>query len=129
MSTFTKELTAVNDKALQLVTAAYNAALPAETEPLTDHEYLDKIISSALKSWQDEHIKIPASEFLLRFPAGKIDTIQELAAAGNTQLQGYIADLRTNAFVYTGSTLVRTGIGFLVSAGLLTQSEADVILA
>jgi hypothetical protein len=127
MSTFTKTLTTVNDKALALAAAAYNATLAQEVTPLTDHEYLDRVIGGALKSWQDQYIRIPASEFLLRFPAGKIDAIKA-ASASNQQLAAYVDELRANPYVYTGSTLVRGGIAMLVSGGLLTQAQADVIL-
>lgn len=127
MSTFTKTLTAVNDKALAFAAAKYNAG--SGSAPVTDLEYLDIFLSGELKSWQDQYIKIPASEFLLRFPAGKVDAIKALAEAGNTQLQAYVNDLKVAPFVYTGSTLVRGGIASLVKSGLLTQAQADVILA
>jgi hypothetical protein len=128
MSMYTKELTAVNDKALAIVTLLHNDGLPADVTPLTPHEYLSQVLDGVLKSWQDQHVRIPASEFLLRFPAGKIDTIKA-AAGNNPQLAAYIEELRANPWVYTGSTLVRTGIAMLVGAGLLTQAQADVILA
>ena len=128
MSTFLKTLTAVNDKALGIVTDLHNAGLQDGATPLTPHEYLAQMLDGVLKSWQDQHIKIPASDFLLRFPAGKIDAIKA-AAAGNAQLAAYIEELRINPWVYTGSTLVRGGIAMLVGAGLLTQAQADVILA
>jgi hypothetical protein len=127
MSTFTKVLTDVNDRALAAAAAEFNSTLPEDAEPLTDHQYLDRIVSGALKSWQDNFIRIPSSEFLLRFPAGKIDQIKA-AAAGNPQLAAYIEELRVNPFVYTGSDLVRGGIATLVAAGLLTQAQANVIL-
>lgn len=129
MSNFTKTLTEVNDKALAIVTALHNDTLPEGATPLTPHEYLSHVMDGVLKSWQDQHIRIPASEFLLRFPAGKVDQLKALAAGGNTQLQAYIEELRVNPWVYTGSTLVRGGVQFLVSGGLLTQEQANVILA
>jgi ABC-type Fe3+ transport system substrate-binding protein len=127
MSTFTKQLTAVNDAALAAANAAANAALPADAAPLTDHEYLGKVIDSVLKSYQDQYIRITSGEFVLRFPAAKLATIKA-AAAGNEQLAAYLREVETNPYVYTGSTHVRGGIAMLVSAGLLTQAEADVIL-
>lgn len=128
MSTFTKTLTTVNDRALEIVTNLHNAGLPEGSTPLTQHEYLSRILDGVLKSWQDQHIRIPASEFLLRFPPGKIDTIKA-AAATNTTLAAYIEELRVEPFVYTGSDKVRGGVALLVTAGILTQSQANVILA
>lgn len=128
MSTFQKTLTAVNDAALQAATDAHNAGLAPEATPLTPHEYLSLLLDGVLKSYQDQYIRITSGAFLLRFPAGKIDQIRA-AAAGNAQLADYIAQIEANPYVYTGSTLVRGGVAMLVSAGLLTQLQADVILA
>lgn len=128
MSTFTKTLTAVNDAALAAANAAANAALPEDATPLTDHEYLSKILDGVLKSWQDLHIRITSGEFVLRFPPAKIAAIKA-AAQSNEQLAAYLAEVEANPYVYTGSTHVRNGIATLVAAGLLTQAEADVILA
>jgi hypothetical protein len=128
MSTFTKTLTAVNDAAIAASNAAANAGLPEGATPQTDHEYLDACIDVMLKSWQDQYIRITSGAFLLRFPAGKIDAIKA-ASASNAQLAAYIAEVEANPYVYTGSTLVRGGIAMLVQSGLLTQAQADVILA
>lgn len=136
MSTFTKVLTEVNDAALAAANAAANAAIAAAhandpdyvPAPLTDHEYLSGMIDRVLKSYQDEYIRVTSGAFLLRFPAGKIDTIKA-AAQSNEQLAEYIAQVEANPYVYTGSTLVRGGIAMLVQSGLLTQAEADAILA
>jgi hypothetical protein len=127
MSTFTKQLTAVNDAALAAANAASNSSLPDGATPKTDHEYLSAMIDSVLKSYQDQYIRITSGEFVLRFPASKLATIKA-AAAGNEQLSAYLREVETNPYVYTGSTHVRSGIAMLVSAGLLTQAEADVIL-
>jgi len=129
MSTFTKTLTAVNDAALAAANAAANAALPDGATPLTDHEYLSAVLDGVLKSYQDQYIRLTSGAFLLRFPAGKVDQIKALAAAGNTDLADYIAEVEKAPYVYTGSTLVRGGIAMLVQSGLLTQAQADVILA
>lgn len=129
MSTFTKTLTDVNDKALAIVTELHNDTLPEGSTPLTPHQYLSQMLDGVLKSWQDQHIRITSGAFLLRFPAGKVDQLRSLAAAGNTQLAEYIAELEREPFVYTGSTKVRGGIAFLLANGLLTQAQADVILA
>lgn len=128
MSTFTKELTLVNDAALAAATAKANESLPEGDTPLTPHEYLSKLLDGVLKSYQDQYIKITGTAFLLRFPAGKIDAIKA-AAQQNPDLAAYVAELEAAPYVYTGSTLVRTGIASLVTAGLLTQAQADVILA
>jgi hypothetical protein len=128
MSTFAKQLTAVNDAALAAANAAANAALPEGSAPLTDHEYLSRMVDAVLKSYQDQYIKITSGEFVLRFPPAKLATIRS-AAASNQQLAAYIRDVESSPYVYTGSTLVQGGIAALVNAGLLTQSEADAILA
>jgi hypothetical protein len=128
MSTFTKQLTAVNDAALAAANAVANASLPDGATPLTDHEYLSAVLDGVLKSYQDQYSRLTSGAFLLRFPAGKIDQIKA-AAASNAQLAAYIAEVEANPYVYTGSTLVRGGIALLVQSGLLTQAQADVILA
>lgn len=134
MATFTKELTAVNEAGLAAAAAEYNNSndlslgKPADFVPLTPHQYLDLVVGKALKGMQDEHLRLTSGAFLLRFPPGKIDTIKA-AAASNAQIAEYIAEVEANPYVYTGSTLVRGGIAMLVQAGLLTQAQADVILA
>lgn len=134
MATFTKELTAVNEAGLAAAAAEYNNSndlslgKPADFVPLTPRQYLDLVVGKALKGMQDEHLRLTSGAFLLRFPPGKIDTIKA-AAASNAQLAEYIAEVEANPYVYTGSTLVRGGIAMLVQAGLLTQAQADVILA
>lgn len=128
MSTFTKTLTPVNDAALAAANAAANAALPQGATHLTDHEYLSAALDGVLTSYQDQYIRITSGAFLLRFPAGKIDQIKA-AAASNAQRTAYIAEVEAKPYVYTGGTLVRGGIAVLVQSGLLTQTQADVILA
>jgi hypothetical protein len=128
MTVFTKTLTAVNQAALAAANAASNAALPPEATPLTDLEYLNKVVDSVLKSYQDTYIKITSGEFVLRFPPAKLTAIKA-AAAQNPALAAYLREVEANPYVYTGSTHVRTGIAMLVQAGLLTSAEADAVLA
>lgn len=135
MSTFTKELTDVNDSSLAGAAEAYNASgdlslgKPADFVPLTTHEYLDREIDRLiLKPAQDQYLRITSGAFLLRFPPGKIDQIK-LLAQSNAQLAEYIDEVEANPYVYIGSTLVRGGIATLVSANLITQNQANVILA
>lgn len=123
-----KDFSPVQDASLAAANAAANAALPADATPLTDDEYWDKVTDSVLKSYQDTYIKITSGEFVLRFPTSKLAAIKA-AALQDPELAAYMREVETNPYVYTGSTHVRGGIAMLVSAGLLTQAEADVILA
>lgn len=133
MGTFSKTLTDVNELALEKAAEAYNASndlslgKPDNFVPLAPHEYLSHEIDRLLKRFQDDHLRIPSGDFVLRFTPAEIGAIMA-ARQQSPQLDAYLTELTAAPLVYTGSALVRAGMASLVQAGLITQARHDEIL-
>ncbi len=71
---------------------------------------------------------VSPQQFTRRFPAAKYPLI--LAAAEQSpELAAYLDRLDSADAVWLGSPETQAGIASLVAAGLLTQAEADAVLA
>lgn len=64
----------------------------------------------------------------IRVTAGAYATIVA-ASAQSPELQAYLARLDAEPRVWLGSDETIAGVGALVAAGLLTQEQADALLA
>ncbi len=120
----------VQDKALQKLAEKHNAGLPAGHDPAHEIDgrgYLQMVIGQALTSYVAQALSIPSAQFVLRFTPAEIGAIMS-ARQQSTQLDAYLHELTAAPLVYTGSTLVRSGMASLVQAGLLTQARHDEIL-
>jgi hypothetical protein len=71
---------------------------------------------------------IPTAAFMRRIPPDKYAAIIA-AAEQSPQLSAYLARLDEVTRVRLGSAETISGVAALVAAGLLTQSEADAVLA
>ena len=109
--------------------AAYNANLPEEAQ-LTNEQYLQFVLNPVLDSYVAQYAQpnISRTEFLRRIPADKRIAIRQ-AATQSAALADYLALLDATPEVNLTDLDTIGGIHALVAAGLLTQADADVILA
>ena len=114
--------------------AAHNAARPLDENgdpvgpALTAEQYLQDVVEKACESYRDAyHVdRITSSDFIYRFTAAEMAGIN---ASTDPVIQGFIAQVRAEAFVWLASNEVAAGMTYAVGAGLLTQARADAILA
>lgn len=92
--------------------------------------WLQSVIERACASYREQYRTdaIPTAAFLRRIPPAKYAQI--LAAAEHVpELAGYLARLDEEPRVWLASDETRAGVGALVAGGLLTQAEAEALLA
>ena len=114
--------------------AAHNAARPLDENgdpvgpALTAEQYLQDVVEKACESYRDAyHVdRITSSDFIYRFTAAEMAGIN---ASTDPVIQGFIAQVRAEAFVWLASNEVAAGMAYAVGEGLLTQARADAILA
>ena len=114
--------------------AAHNAARPLDENgdpvgpALTAEQYLQDVVEKTCESYRDAyHVdRITSSDFIYRFTAAEMAGIN---ASTDPVIQGFIAQVRAEAFVWLASNEVAAGMTYAVGAGLLTQARADAILA
>lgn len=119
------------------VTRARLAALREQIRQ-THPEPSESVVESALHAMIDRELDrlrdqfrtdaIPTAAFIRRIPPAAYAAI--LGAAEQVpELAAYLARLDAEPVVWLGSTETQTGIAALVTGGLLTQAEADALLA
>ena len=114
--------------------AAHNAARPVDENgdpvgpALTAEQYLQDVVEKACESYRDAYAvdRITSSDFIYRFTAAEMAGIN---ASTDPVIQGFIAQVRAEAFVWLASNEVAAGMAYAVGEGLLTQARADAILA
>ena len=114
--------------------AAHNAARPLDENgdpigpALTAEQYLQDVVEKACESYRDAYAvdRITSSDFIYRFTAAEMAGIN---ASTDPVIQGFIAQVRAEAFVWLASNEVAAGMAYAVGEGLLTQARADAILA
>jgi len=114
--------------------AAHNAARPLDENgdpvgpALTAEQYLQDVVKKACESYRDAYAvdRITSSDFIYRFTAAEMASIN---ASTDPVIQGFIAQVRAEAFVWLASNEVAAGMAYAVGEGLLTQARADAILA
>ena len=92
---------------------------------------LVEILTSALDSFRDHYRTdfIDLLTFMDRLASfGKLEAILTVAKQSQ-QLSAYLDRARQFNGVWLGSDETQSGIGALVAMGLLTQGEADILLA
>lgn len=92
--------------------------------------WLQSVIERACASYREQFRTdaIPTAAFLRRIPPAKYAAI--LAAAEQVpELAGYLARLDEEPRVWLASDETQAGVAALVAGGLLTQDEADALLA
>jgi len=128
-------VTLSNKRHLAGVTAAYLATIPTTTPPTTAGEggSVNGYAQQAFEQWAEQLAestsvdRIPVSAFVRRFPGAVMDAVNA-AAANDPTVAAILAQLDTVQTVRLGHPTTTQGVGYLVSVGLLTQDQADVVL-
>lgn len=132
-------VTLTNKRQIAAATAAWIATIPPapeegqEPQPwpyATVDAYVQAAIERVAESWRDSlrTDAIPTAAFILRIPPAAYAAIVA-AAEQSPELQAYLARLNQGPRVWLGSDETIAGVNALVAAGLLTQAEADALLA
>ena len=125
-----------NKRHIAAVTAAYLATIPTTTPPTTVGEggSVQGFVQAKVQEWAEQLAEstnvdcIPVSAFVRRFPGAAMDAINT-AALTNPTVAAILAQLDAVTTVRLGHPTTTQGVGYLVSAGLLTQAQADAVLA
>jgi len=109
--------------------AAYLASIPAEGPApyASPQEYAQASMEQVATSWAETTgvDRIPVSAFVRRFPGAVMDAVK---ASADPNVIAILAQLDAVQTVRLGHPTTTQGIGYLVSAGLLTQAQADAVL-
>jgi len=117
------------------VTAAYIATIPTTDPPTTvgTGGSVQGFVQAAIEQYAEQLSestnvdRIPVSAFVRRFPGAAMDAINTEALI-NPTVAAILAQLDAVQTVRLGHPTTTNGIGYLVSIGLLTQAQADVVL-
>ena len=128
-------VTLSNKRHLSGVTAAYLATIPTTTPPTTVGEggSVQGFVQAKVQEWAEQLAestnvdRIPVSAFVRRFPGAVMDAVNA-AAANDPTVAAILAQLDAVQTVRLGHPTTTNGVGYLVSVGLLTQAQADVVL-
>ena len=130
-------VTLTNFRHIAAATAAYIATIPpapAEGQEPTPAPYasVDAYVQAAIErvaeSWAETTgvDRIPVSAFVRRFPGAVMDAVK---ASADPNVAAILAQLDAVQTVRLGHPTTTNGVGYLVSVGLLTQAQADVVLS
>jgi len=112
--------------------AAYAATIPADGPPpyASVGEYVQARVDDMCESWAETTgvDRIPVGAFVRRFPGTVMDAVNARAAT-DPQVAAILDQLDEVTHVRLGAGTTLQGVGYLVSIGLLTQEQADAILA
>ncbi len=120
-----------NQRHIAGATAAYIATIPTDPEATPPYASVDAYVQAAIErvaeSWAESTNvdRIPVSAFVRRFPGDRMDAIN---ASTDPVVAAILAQLDAVQTVRMGHPTTTNGIGYLVSVGLLTQAQADVVL-
>ena len=126
-----------NKRHIAAATAAYLATIPTHPDPPAEpisapyasvDAYVQAAIERAAESWAETTNvdRIPVSAFVRRFPGPVMDAVN---ASADPTVAAILAQLDAVQTVRLGHPTTTQGVGYLVSVGLLTQAQADVVLA
>jgi len=122
-------VTLSNKRHIAAATAAYIATIPLDGEhPYASvTAYVQAAIERVAESWTETTNvdRIPVSAFVRRFPGAAMDAIN---ASADPNVIAILAQLDAVQTVRLGHPTTVQGVGYLVSAGYLTQGEADAVL-
>lgn len=128
--------TLTNKRHIAAATAAYLATIPTQPDPPAEpipapyasvDAYVQAAIERVAESWAESTNvdRIPVSAFVRQFPGAAMDAIN---ASSNPNVIAILAQLDAVQTVRLGHPTTTQGVGYLVSIGLLTQAQADVVL-
>ena len=120
---------------LAAVHAAYIASIPTTDPPTTVGigGSVQGFVQAAIEQYAEQLAestsvdRIQVSAFVRRFPGAAMDAINA-AALSNPTVAAILAQLDAVQTVRLGHPTTTNGVGYLVSIGLLTQAQADVVL-
>lgn len=121
-----------NPRHLAAANAAYAATIPADPEATPPYADVDTYVQAALdrvaESWAETTgvDRIAVSAFVRRFPGSVMDAIK---ASADPNVIAILAQLDAVTTVRLGHPTTVQGVGYLVAVGLMTQAQADVVLA
>lgn len=126
-----------NKRHIAAATAAYLATIPTQPDPPAEpisapyasvNAYVQAAIERVAESWAESTNvdRIPVSAFVRRFPGSVMDAVN---ASTDPNVAAILAQLNAVQTVQLGHPTTTQGVAYLVSAGLLTQGQADVVLA
>jgi len=129
-------VTLSNKRHIAAATAAYLATIPTQPDPPAEpipapyanvNAYVQAAIERVAESWAESTNvdRIPVSAFVRRFPGAAMDAIN---ASADPTVIAILAQLDAVQTVRLGHPTTTQGVGYLVSVGLLTQAQADVVL-
>ena len=122
-------VTLTNKRHIAAATAAYLATIPTDGDPpyASVDAYVQAAIERVADSWAESTgvDRIPVSAFVRRFPGAAMDAIN---ASSNPTVAAILAQIDAVQTVRLGHPTTTQGVGYLVSVGLLTQAQADVVL-
>ena len=127
-------VTLTNKRHIAAANAAYLATIPADPEATPPYAsaqaYAQAAIERVAESWAESTNvdRIPVSAFVRRFPGAAMDAVNA-AAATDATVAAILAQLDAVQTVRLGHPTTTQGVGYLVSVGLLTQAQADVVLS
>ena len=133
----TISVTLANPRHIAAATAAWITTIPTQPDPPADpitppyasvDAYVQAAIERVAESWAESTNvdRIPVSAFVRRFPGAAMDAIN---ASADPNVIAILAQLDAVQTVRLGHPTTVQGVGYLVSAGLLTQAQADAVLA
>jgi len=118
--------------AIDAACAVDNAARLATGNPAlaqrTAQQYVQSMVDVAAETWAEVHAigSIPVAAFVRRFPGSVMDAVN---ASTDPNVAAILAQLNAVQTVQLWHPTTTQGVAYLVSAGLLTQGQADVVLA
>ena len=109
------------------IAAAHAAWLATPDGPEAVGQYVQAAIGRVAESWAESTgvDRIAVSAFVRRFPGAVMDAIN---ASSNPTVAAILAQIDAVQTVRLGHPTTTQGVGYLVSVGLLTQAQADVVL-
>ena len=109
------------------IAAAHAAWLATPDRPEAVGQYVQAAIERVAESWAESTgvDRIAVSAFVRRFPGAVMDAIN---ASSNPTVAAILAQIDAVQTVRLGHPTTTQGVGYLVSVGLLTQAQADVVL-
>mgnify|MGYP000653309582 CR=1 FL=1 len=129
-------VTLTQKRHIAAVTAAYLASIPTTDPPTAvgTGGSVQGFVQAKVQEWAEQLAestnvdRIPVSAFVRRFPGAAMDAVNA-AAATDATVAAILAQLDAVQTVRLGHPTTTQGVGYLVSVGLLTQAQADVVLS
>ena len=127
-------VTLTQKRHIAAVTAAYLASIPTTDPPTAvgTGGSVQGFVQAKVQEWAEQLAestnvdRIPVSAFVRRFPGAAMDAVN---ASTDPTVIAILAQLDAVQTVRLGHPTTTQGVGYLVSVGLLTQAQADVVLS